>query len=156
MVTGSFVVSKPPDNKSAPPANLFSFVPGGPPPGSQSKGGPPPTVYEQDDPNRPKGANTSDEAVYRADGMRLYGLDAELAKKAQGKRDDKYERELLSWLEQVSGEKAEFPNDIIGSLKSGVLLCKTVNAIEPGTIKKIDTRAITLVFVVSHVRWKFQ
>lgn len=66
--------------------------------------------------------STVDKAVYRSDGIQLYGLDAELELKVlagiyfvfgensvyyflsqmQGKRDKNYEKELGKWITQVS------------------------------------------------------
>ncbi len=74
-------VTKENQPRGAPPSSLFTFMPGAPPPTTTTtKGAPPPIVFDPDDPTRPKGAN-SGEAVYRADGTRLYGIDAELEKK---------------------------------------------------------------------------
>ncbi|KAN0034706.1 hypothetical protein ACTFIV_001238 [Dictyostelium citrinum] len=78
-------------------------------------------------------------AVYRGDGVRLYGLDAELELKAQAKRDPQTEVELVIWIEKVIGEKLKFPDDLIESLRSGIVLCKLLNALMPGTIKNINT-----------------
>eukprot|EP01102_Stenamoeba_stenopodia_P004596 TRINITY_DN1489_c0_g1_i2.p1 TRINITY_DN1489_c0_g1~~TRINITY_DN1489_c0_g1_i2.p1 ORF type:complete len:668 (+),score=171.48 TRINITY_DN1489_c0_g1_i2:250-2253(+) len=93
--------------------------------------------------SRPKIANRSDE-VLRGDGVRLYGMDAEIEMKMQAKRDPEFERKLKEWLEAVSGEKLSHPDDIAESLKSGILLCKIVNIIWPGTIKTINTKPIAL------------
>lgn len=90
--------------------------------------------------------STATEEVYRSDGVRLYGLDAELELKMQSKRDKNYEGELVKWIEDVIGEKMEFP-DIADSLKSGIVLCKLLNAIEPGTVKKINMKPIALMQV---------
>jgi hypothetical protein len=46
---------------------------------------------------------TIDAPVFRGDGLQVYGLDAELERKAQAKRDATFERELLKWLEEVTG-----------------------------------------------------
>ncbi|KAK5576477.1 hypothetical protein RB653_007621 [Dictyostelium firmibasis] len=85
-------------------------------------------------------ANTTyGNAVYRGDGTRLYGLDAELELKAQSKRDPQTEVELMIWIEKVIGEKLKFPDDLIESLRSGIVLCKLLNSLIPGTIKNINT-----------------
>jgi hypothetical protein len=38
-------------------------------------------------------------------------------------------------------------NDLAASLKSGVILCKFVNAIDANAVKKIDMRDLPLVYV---------
>ena len=43
--------------------------------------------------------------VFRGDGTQLFGLDAELERKAQEKRDRAFERKLLEWIE---GEETNF------------------------------------------------
>jgi hypothetical protein len=72
--------------QGAAPKELFSFMPGGPPPSSHVKEpvGPAPVTYDAEDPNKPKAANSTE--VYRADGTRLYGLDAELERKVMNKK----------------------------------------------------------------------
>ena len=47
---------------------------------------------------------------------------------------------MLLWVEQVVGDKCEDQNDIGISLRNGVMLCKLINCIEPGSIKKIGTK----------------
>eukprot|EP01118_Nematostelium_gracile_P018808 TRINITY_DN849_c0_g1_i1.p1 TRINITY_DN849_c0_g1~~TRINITY_DN849_c0_g1_i1.p1 ORF type:complete len:258 (-),score=76.85 TRINITY_DN849_c0_g1_i1:78-851(-) len=47
--------------------------------------------------------------------------------------------EAKEWIESMTGE--QFSSDDFGdSLKSGVLLCKLLNKIEPGTVPKINTQ----------------
>jgi len=65
-----------------------------------------------------------------------FGLDAEIAARLAAKYDIGAEQEAQCWMEEVIGE--EFPGDFVGSLKNGVLLCKLINSIKPGTIKKIN------------------
>eukprot|EP00123_Amoebidium_parasiticum_P011906 comp20980_c0_seq1/m.28101 comp20980_c0_seq1/g.28101 ORF comp20980_c0_seq1/g.28101 comp20980_c0_seq1/m.28101 type:complete len:844 (-) comp20980_c0_seq1:581-3112(-) len=79
--------------------------------------------------------------VYRADGTRLYGLDAELELKMQAKRDPEFERKLLDWVGAVTNTK--FPSDAeFGvALKNGIALCNLANALQPGIVKKIETKA---------------
>lgn len=84
--------------------------------------------------------------VIRHDGVQLYGLDAELEKKARQKRDTEFEKKILNWVQDVAGEPRTEEN-IDDALISGVLLCKMMNKIEPGCIPKIDTRDIPLVHV---------
>lgn len=92
---------------------------------------------------KPAVANTTFGApVYRGDGTRLYGLDAELELKAQEKRDPELETNLERWIEEVIGESLEPKGNLQKSLKSGVALCKMINKIWPGTIKTINTKPI--------------
>ena len=47
---------------------------------------------------------THENPVFRGE-TRLYGLDAELERKAQQKRDLAFERQLLEWIQDVTGKK---------------------------------------------------
>jgi len=85
---------------------------------------------------------TSEDAVYR-NGQRLFGMDAEMERKMQDKRDIQFEKELIKWIEEVIGEKLEFQDDIIESLRSGIVLCKVLNVLQPGTIK-INKKGIAM------------
>lgn len=49
-------------------------------------------------------------------------------------------KEAIEFIERVTGEKFPDPSDFQASLKSGVLLCKTLNALKPGTIPRINTQ----------------
>lgn len=92
---------------------------------------------------KPEVANTTFGApVYRGDGLRLYGLDAELELKAQEKRDPELESSLEKWIEEVIGETLEPKNNLQKSLKSGVVLCKMMNKLYPGSIKTINMKPI--------------
>eukprot|EP01080_Neovahlkampfia_damariscottae_P011822 gene11822-5153_t len=70
-------------------------------------------------------------------GVPIYGMDLELAKKKLAKKDTKREAEAAQWIEDVTGEKVD-ANDLEGSLKSGIILCNLVNKIKPGTVKNIS------------------
>jgi len=65
------------------------------------------------------------------------GLDADLKKKAEEKYDVELENQAAEWIESVTGE-AGVKGNFAEALHSGVVLCKLVNAIKPGTIKKIN------------------
>lgn len=77
--------------------------------------------------------------VFREDGTRVYGFDAELELKKQSKRDKGFEGQLLAWIETVTHCKCKHPENFSESLRSGVLLCKMLNAIESDTISTSDT-----------------
>ena len=66
-----------------------------------------------------------------------YGLDAELALKQAAKHDVGAENQAKVWIEGVTGES--FGEKSFGeALKDGIMLCKLINALKPGTIKKIN------------------
>jgi len=55
------------------------------------------------------------------------------------KRDSEQEREAQEWIESILGER--FPAGVTyeDALKDGVLLCKVMNKLKPGSINKINT-----------------
>lgn len=66
-----------------------------------------------------------------------YGMTAELQAKKDAKHDPKMEQEARDWIEAVTGEKitgASFQEGI----KNGVILCKLINTLQPGSVKKIN------------------
>ena len=80
-------------------------------------------------------------AVIRPDGVQLYGMDAEAWLEMQAKRDHELELDLAQWIGEVIGEPLQPASDLIGALKSGVVLCKLVNKVYPGTIAIINQRS---------------
>lgn len=76
-------------------------------------------------------------------GVRLYGLDAEMHRKMESKRDREFEKQLAQWVAAATKEKVDL-TDPIGSFRSGIILCKLANAIQPDIIRKINTRPIAL------------
>jgi len=65
-----------------------------------------------------------------------YGLDAEIQRKLDAKLDPRKMAQAQAWIEALIGE--QFPGDFQESLKSGVRLCKAVNAIKPGIVRHIN------------------
>ncbi|KAJ3041997.1 Muscle-specific protein 20 [Rhizophlyctis rosea] len=68
----------------------------------------------------------------------IYGLDRELAEKAQAKYDPERERQAREWVENVTGEKIEDPS-LQEGLKDGVLICKLANIVIPNCSIKVNT-----------------
>jgi hypothetical protein len=71
------------------------------------------------------------------DGSVLYGMDVELAEKAKGKYDPKMEVSARAWIEAVLGEPLG-AGSLQAELKSGEVLCRVINTIKPGSVKKIN------------------
>jgi len=68
-----------------------------------------------------------------------YGLDAEIKKKLDAKFDPQKASQAQAWLEALTGVKAS--GTLQEYLKNGIVLCKAINAIKPGTIAKVNTLA---------------
>lgn len=67
-----------------------------------------------------------------------FGYTAELKDKQDAKYSVEREREAKAWLQAVVGES--FPSGTFHeALKDGVYLCKLVNKLRPGSVKKINT-----------------
>lgn len=75
------------------------------------------------------------------DGRPLYGMDLDLAKKHEEKHDLKKEQEVLHWIQAVTGERFQ-TDGMRDELKDGQVLCKLINKIKPGTIKKINSGSL--------------
>ncbi|XP_064404347.1 muscle-specific protein 20-like [Halichondria panicea] len=71
-----------------------------------------------------------------SDRPRGYGMTAEVSDKIQGKYSPELEREAREWMGDVIGETVEGP--IQDSCKDGRILCKLINVLQPGSVKKIN------------------
>eukprot|EP01135_Chromosphaera_perkinsii_P009708 Nk52_evm1s1843 gene=Nk52_evmTU1s1843 len=77
-----------------------------------------------------------------ADRGPVYGLDKELAEKNASKYDLELESQLCAWMEAVTGsplvpDRQPGADELHASLKDGVYLCKLLNSLQPGTIRKV-------------------
>uniref|UniRef100_A0A0N5AWB5 Calponin-homology (CH) domain-containing protein n=1 Tax=Syphacia muris TaxID=451379 RepID=A0A0N5AWB5_9BILA len=71
------------------------------------------------------------------------GVALEELKKLQAKYDPKLASEILVWIANTTGESFDTSSDASNFqnvLSNGVLLCKLANALEPGSIKKINEK----------------
>lgn len=71
-----------------------------------------------------------------------YGMTAELQEKKKGKYDVSLAQSAVEWMESVVGEPtgcSDYESDTLkNNLKDGVYLCKLINVIQPGSVKKIN------------------
>ncbi|CAM9153856.1 unnamed protein product [Laminaria digitata] len=65
-----------------------------------------------------------------------FGLDAELARQREAKYDHGAEDEARGWIETITKEPCAGPFG--EALRNGVLLCKLVNCISPGSVKRVN------------------
>ena len=69
-----------------------------------------------------------------------YGMTAELAEKKAAKYDPELEREAREWMEAVTGDPvASGLQNFHAALKDGTYLCKLINVLQPGSVRKINT-----------------
>ena len=67
-----------------------------------------------------------------------YGMTAELQEKKAAKYDPELEAQATDWMNRVVGEP--FPDGSFhDALKDGVYLCKLINTIQPGSVKKVNS-----------------
>ncbi|VDP53344.1 unnamed protein product [Schistosoma curassoni] len=69
------------------------------------------------------------------------GLSAQVKRKLEGKRDRDQEQSVLDWIEAVLGTKVDRSKPYEEVLKDGVLLCKVINKLKPGSVKRINENA---------------
>merc|ERR1712032_1197562 len=71
-----------------------------------------------------------------------YGLSRECAMKSQAKFSPERAKQCVTWVEEVTGNKLGEMKDQIDFgelLKDGSVLCSLINALQPGSVKKINT-----------------
>jgi len=76
-----------------------------------------------------------------------YGLSRECAMKSQAKFDLERAQTALDWVEQMIEQKLDYPGgdgikdslEFGAILKDGSVLCKLINRLKPGSVKKINT-----------------
>eukprot|EP00298_Acanthocystis_sp_HF-20_P002248 c12689_g1_i1.p1 GENE.c12689_g1_i1~~c12689_g1_i1.p1 ORF type:complete len:307 (+),score=153.86 c12689_g1_i1:46-921(+) len=73
-----------------------------------------------------------------AERVREFGLDRELAAKQAAKYDPALEEEARKFVSQKSGVQIPSGKNCLAVLKDGVALCKMINALRPGSVKKIN------------------
>ena len=85
-----------------------------------------------------RGSKHSGDMHYKAEGEAVdaEGLDATLKKKLDAKYDHALEAEVRAWMGGLLGSPVE--GDFMTVLKDGHVLCKLVNIIRPGIVKKIN------------------
>uniref|UniRef100_A0A336KB30 Transgelin n=1 Tax=Culicoides sonorensis TaxID=179676 RepID=A0A336KB30_CULSO len=69
------------------------------------------------------------------------GFAAEAQRKINSKYSDELAQECLEWIREITGEDINVSGDMDNfyeTLKDGTLLCKLVNQIKPGTIKRVN------------------
>jgi len=67
-----------------------------------------------------------------------YGLDADLKRKQDAKYDVGLEREVVDWIEAITGEK-QGEESLHDWLKDGRVLCELANKVKPGCVAKLNT-----------------
>lgn len=76
-------------------------------------------------------------------GKLLFGIDAETALRRLENYDLGFELECRTWIEAVLGES--LVGETLGeALRNGIYLCRLLNAIKPGTVPKINLKAIAM------------
>ena len=66
-------------------------------------------------------------------------LERQVRAKLAGKRNAEQEGEAQEWIETILGAKFPPGESYEAALKDGIILCKLMNKIKPGSINKINT-----------------
>mmetsp|Transcript_17286 Transcript_17286/g.45068 ORF Transcript_17286/g.45068 Transcript_17286/m.45068 type:complete len:185 (+) Transcript_17286:62-616(+) len=65
-----------------------------------------------------------------------YGMSAEVAGRIAAKHNPELEAQAISWLETLTGKG--LVGDLSDWLHDGVILCEALNALNPGSVKKVN------------------
>eukprot|EP00301_Raphidiophrys_heterophryoidea_P014234 c2205_g1_i1.p1 GENE.c2205_g1_i1~~c2205_g1_i1.p1 ORF type:complete len:270 (-),score=74.86 c2205_g1_i1:279-1088(-) len=76
-----------------------------------------------------------------------FGLDKELAAKQQAKYDPHLEEQARAFICQRTGEKIAPGQQCLQVLKDGVVLCKLMNILKPGSIPRINTNKMAFMMM---------
>lgn len=60
------------------------------------------------------------------------------------------QEKVLKWMEEVTGEKIDREQPVHKVLKDGVIICKVINKLMPGRIKKIATKGLAFQLMENH------
>jgi len=66
-------------------------------------------------------------------------LERQIRNKLAGKRNAEQEKEAQEWIEVVLGQKFPPGESYEDALKDGIILCKLMNKLKPGSVSKINT-----------------
>jgi hypothetical protein len=66
----------------------------------------------------------------------VFGMDKDIQNKLRAKFDPEKQAQAQAWVENLTG--IQFEGSFHDSLKDGVKLCKLVNTIKPGSVKKVN------------------
>ena len=75
-------------------------------------------------------------AIPKSNGDTAESLEKEVQRKVAAKYDNALESKLQGWIEGVVGEP--FTQPFPDELKNGRVLCKLINKLQPGSVKKIS------------------
>lgn len=70
-------------------------------------------------------------------------LQRQVAAKIAGKRDPTKDAEAQAWIEEILGWKFPAGQSYEDTLKDGVVICKLINKIKPGSVAKINETGAT-------------
>lgn len=68
---------------------------------------------------------------------KVFGMDQAIQDKIRAKFDPAKAQEAALWIQALSDEQVD-PNDLCGTLKTGVALCKAINKIKPGSVRNVS------------------
>lgn len=76
----------------------------------------------------------------------LYGFDAELRDKIEANWDTEGEKMALQWISLMTGDEIPAGISLFAALKSGVLLCKTINKVRPNIVPAVNYQPFNALF----------
>jgi transgelin len=72
-----------------------------------------------------------------------FSAESKIHSQLAGKRNAEQEKEAQDWMETVLGAKFPPGESYEDALKDGIILCKLMNKLKPGSVPKINTSGAT-------------